>query len=151
MENELQYLIDQFLKILNLYAVLGRKPKDYGSGDLLYLTEVHTIATVGKNEKVNMTTLAEIMGVTRGAISQTIRKLVVKGLIIKSNSHNLKEFNLMLSRKGRVVYRGLGKHQKEIFAFAEPLYMSAKKEDRQLVRRLFDDISGNLEQRVRQS
>ena len=151
MENELQGLIDQFLKILNLYEVLGRKPKDYGSGDLLYLTEVHTISVVGKNESVNMTGLAELMGVTRGAISQTVRKLVSKGLILKLNSRNRKEINLSLSEKGKVVFRGLELHQKEIFAFAEPLYKAARKEETALVKRLFNNISANLEQRVRQS
>lgn len=64
MNNELQTLIDLFLKILHLYSVIGRKPKDYGTGDLLYFTEIHTITMVGKNNEINMTRLAEIMGVT---------------------------------------------------------------------------------------
>ena len=150
MENELQQLIDQFLKILNLYAVINRKPKDYGTGDLLYLSEVHTISMVGKNDFLNMTQLAEIMGVTRGAISQTIRKLVSKNFIIKSNSRNRKEINLELSEKGRIVFLGLATFHKEIFAFAEPLYETAQPRDIALVKRLFDAISGNMEQRVKQ-
>ena len=150
MENELQQLIDQFLKILNLYAVISRKPKDYGTGDLLYLSEVHTISMVGKNDFLNMTQLAEIMGVTRGAISQTIRKLVSKNFIIKSNSRNRKEINLELSEKGRIVFLGLATFHKEIFAFAEPLYEAAQPQDIALVKRLFDAISGNMEQSVKQ-
>jgi hypothetical protein len=47
MENEIQALIDHFLRILHLYSVIERKPKDYGTGDLLHFTEVHTIAMVG--------------------------------------------------------------------------------------------------------
>ena len=94
MNGELQQLIDQFLKILHLYSVIGRKPKDYGTGDLLYFTEVHTITMVARNDEVNMTQLAEIMGVTKGAISQTIRKLVHKNLIIRTNINNRKEVNL---------------------------------------------------------
>jgi DNA-binding MarR family transcriptional regulator len=148
MKNELQYLIDQFLKILNLYSVISRKPKDYGTGDLLYFTEVHTISMVGKNKEVNMTQLADIMGVTKGAISQTIRKLVSKRFIIKSNSRNKKEINLRLSDKGMLVYKGLQSFQKEIFAFAGTLYEKAKPEDVALVRTLFEAISGNMQQRV---
>jgi DNA-binding MarR family transcriptional regulator len=150
MENELQSLIDQFLKILNLYSVISRKPKDYGTGDLLYFTEVHTISTVGKNKAVNMTQLADIMGVTKGAISQTIRKLVTKNLIIRSNTRNMKEINLRLSAKGMIVYRGLQSFQQEIFAFAGTLYEKAKPEDVTLVRNLFTAISENMQQRVRQ-
>ena len=125
MNNELQTLIDLFLKILHLYSVIGRKPKDYGTGDLLYFTEIHTITMVGKNKEINMTRLAEIMGVTKGAISQTIRKLVHKNLILKSNSTNKKEFNLKLSEKGKIVYKGQESFQKELFEFAATLYEQA--------------------------
>lgn len=149
MENELQTLIDLFLNILHQYSIISRKPKDYGTGDLLYIAEIHTIATVGKNLEINMTRLAEIMGVTKGAISQTIRKLVNKNLIIKSNTNNRKEVNLRLSPKGRIVYKGQESFQKEIFIFAEKLYEKARPEERAMVRRLFMSISENMQNRVR--
>ena len=148
MENELQSLIDQFLKILNLYSVISRKPKDYGTGDLLYFTEVLTISTVGKNKAVNMTQLAEIMGVTKGAISQTIRKLVSKNFIVKSNIRNMKEINLKLSEKGYIVCAGLKTLNQEIFAFAGSLYEKAKPEDVELVKNLFEAICENMQQKV---
>ena len=149
MNNELQALIDLFLKILHLYSVINRKPKDYGTGDLLYFTELHTITVVARNHEINMTELAEIMGVTRGAISQTIRRLVAKNLILKSNITNRKEVNLKLSEKGLIVYKAQESFQKEIFTFAGSLYESARPEDRDLVRRLFLAISHNMEGRVK--
>lgn len=149
MNNELQTLIDLFLKILHLYSVISRKPKDYGTGDLLYFTEIHTITMVGRNKEINMTRLAEMMGVTRGAISQTIRKLVNKNLILKSNSTNKKEFNLKLSEKGDVVYKRQKSFQKELFTFAGTLYEKARPEDRELVKRLFLAISSNMQSRVK--
>ena len=149
MNNELQTLIDLFLKILHLYSVIGRKPKDYGTGDLLYFTEIHTISMVGKNREINMTRLAEMMGVTKGAISQTIRKLVTKDFILKSNTNNRKEINLRLSAKGKKVYKGQALFQKELFTFAGTLYDGARPEDRDLVRRLFIAISENMQERVR--
>jgi DNA-binding MarR family transcriptional regulator len=149
MNSDLQQLIDLFLKILHLYSVIGRKPKDYGTGDLLYFTEVHTITVVGRNNGVNMTRLAEIMGVTKGAISQTIRKLVHKNLIVKSNNNNRKEINLKLSGKGMKVLEAQASFQMEIFTFAASLYEKAGPEDRETVRRLFLAIAGNMENRVK--
>lgn len=149
MKDELQNLIDQFLKILHLYGVINRKPKDYGTDDLLYLTEIHTLAMVAKNHEVNMTRLAEMMGVTKGAISQTIRKLVGKNLIIRENGTNRKEINLRLSEKGKKVVKGQETLQKEIFAFAASLYNKARPEDRETVKRLFQAIISNMEERVR--
>lgn len=149
MNNELQNLIDLFLKILHLYSVINRKPRDYGTGDLLYLTEIHTITMVGKNREINMTRLAELMGVTKGAISQTIRKLVNKNLIVKENTTNRKEFNLKLSEKGLAVMKGQESLQKELFAFAATLYEKADEHDREMVKKLFLAISSNMEERVR--
>lgn len=150
MENQLQKLIDQFLNILHLYSVINRKPKDYGTGDLLFFTEIHTISMVGKNREINMTRLADLMGVTRGAISQTIRKLVTKDLIVKSNITNKKEVNLKLSEKGMIVYKGQKSFQNEIFTFAGSLYEQADADDIELVSRLFSAISNNMQERVRQ-
>jgi DNA-binding MarR family transcriptional regulator len=150
MDNELQTLIDQFLKILHLYSVINRKPKDYGTGDLLYFTEVHTIAMVGKNREINMTRLAEVMGVTKGAISQTIRKLAGKDLIKRTNSINRKEVNLSLTKKGLSALKGQESFQKEIFTFAATLYEKASPKDVDLVQRLFTAISENMQYRIRQ-
>jgi DNA-binding MarR family transcriptional regulator len=149
MKNELQPLIDLFLRILHMYSVIERKPKDYGTGDLLYFTEIHTISMIGKNRKVNMTRLAEMMGVTKGAISQTVRKLVHKDLIRKENSTNKKEFSLSLSEKGQVVLKAQESFQQELFDFAARLYERAKPDDRELVLRLFTAISNNMEERVK--
>jgi DNA-binding MarR family transcriptional regulator len=150
MNKELQTLIDLFLKILHLYSVIGRKPKDYGTDDLLYITEIHTITMIGKTHQVNMTQLAELMGVTKGAISQTIRKLVSKNYIIKSNTVNRKEVNLSLSEKGQIVYKGQESFQRELFTFAGTLYERASQHDRELVLRLFEAISENMQNRVRE-
>jgi DNA-binding MarR family transcriptional regulator len=149
MSKELQTLIDLFLKILHLYSVINKKPKDYGTGDLLYFTEIHTITMVGKNKKINVTRLAETMGVTKGAISQTIKKLVSKNLILKTNLRNRKEVNLKLSEKGRLVYKGQKSFQKDIFTFAATLYERGTPEQRDLVRRLFTEIVANMQMRVK--
>jgi DNA-binding MarR family transcriptional regulator len=149
MNSELQELIDLFLKILHLYSVINRKPKDYGTGDLLFFTELHTISMVAGNREINMTRLADIMGVTRGAISQIIRKLVRKELIIKDNINNRKEVILKLSAKGMKVLKEQDSFQKEIFTFADTLYERAKPEERDTVRRLFIAIVGNMQQRVK--
>ena len=148
MNNELQSLIDQFLKILHLYSVISRRPVDYGTGDLLYFTEIHTITTIGKNKEINLIRLAEKMGVTRGAVSQTIRKLVSKNLVLKTKA-NRKEFSLRLSDKGLIAYKGQMSFQREIFAFAETLYQKGSPQNRELVLGLFEAIIHNMQERLR--
>lgn len=148
MNTELQELIDSFLKILDLYSVINRKPVDYGTGDLLYFTEIHTLTVIGRNGEINVTQLAEKMGVTKGAISQTVKKLVGKNLIFRSNTENKREVTLKLSEKGKIAYKGQKSLQKEIFTFAKKLYKKGTPKQRDLVRRLFDEIIRNLMMRL---
>ena len=130
--------------------MINRKPQDYGTGDTLYFTEIHTITMVGKNREINMTKLADLMGVTKGAISQTVQKLVKKEYIEKSNSRNRKEISLRLSEKGIKAYKGQESFQREIFSFAESLYQKVSPEQADMVKRLFVAISENMQQRVRE-
>ncbi len=148
MEKELQELIDQFLRILHLYSVITRKPKDYGTGDLLYFTEVHTIAMIGSKGEINVTNLAGLMGVTKGAISQTIRKLTAKGLILRKSTDNRKEVLLALTEKGLRVFKGQASFRKELFTFAGTLYRQAKPGDIDTVKRLFNAIVRNMQERI---
>ena len=148
MNTELQDLIDSFLKILDLYSLINRKPVDYGTGDLLYFTEIHTITVIGRNREINITRLAELMGVTKGAISQTVKKLAGKNLIVRSKTENKREVILRLSEKGKTAYKRQKSLQKEIFTFARKLYKKGTPKQREMVRRLFDEIIRNLMMRL---
>ena len=55
----------------------------FGTGVGMYRREIHTIQAIGKNPGINITALAEKMGITKGAVSQTITKLTNKGLVCK--------------------------------------------------------------------
>ncbi|NSW93223.1 MAG: MarR family transcriptional regulator [Bacteroidales bacterium] len=148
MNTELQELIDSFLKILDLYSVINRKPVDYGTGDLLYFTEIHTLTVIGRNKEINITQLGEMMGVTKGAISQTVKKLAGKNLIVRANTSNKREVMLKLSDRGKIAYKGQKSLQKEIFTFAKKLYKKGTPKQREMVRRLFEEIIRNLMMRL---
>ncbi len=72
----------QFIKIIdeqsnrmnNKIMLLEKKPRDYGSGTLLYPSEIHCIASIAENSDAHMSRIAEILGVTRGAIMQLVLK-----------------------------------------------------------------------------
>lgn len=146
MNEELHSMIDLFTRILHLYSVIDKRPKDFGTGDLLYVTEIHAIHYIGANPEINMTQLAEISGVTRGAISQTVKRLVSKHYIARYKSKNKKEINLRLSDKGYIINKKYEDFEKERFVFAEKLYENASKQDILLIRNLFNVIYENMKQ-----
>jgi DNA-binding MarR family transcriptional regulator len=72
----------------------------------LYPSEINTVAAIGKEPDVNVTELAGRIGVTKGAVSQIIKKLNDKKLVEKyHDENNKKEVLLKLTVKGNVVFQ----------------------------------------------
>ncbi len=146
MNQELVSLIDLFNRILHLYSAIDKKPKDFGTGDLLYVSEIHAVYLIGSNPEINMTRLAELAGVTRGAVSQMIKRLVSKRYVAKFKGVNNKEVSLRLTDKGYIIYQNYLNFAKERFVFAEEIYRTASRDDIDLVKRLFTVIYENIKQ-----
>jgi DNA-binding MarR family transcriptional regulator len=148
MGSEVNELVNLFQSILHAYSIIERQPRDFGIGCTVHLSELQTISTIGENPEVNMTQLADIMGVTRGAISQTVRKLVTKKLVNRTNARNNKEVNLSLTTIGKLVCDGYHHRMQEVFTFADELYAGATQAERELVKRLFLQIHKNMKNRL---
>jgi DNA-binding MarR family transcriptional regulator len=143
MDPALRSMIDTFLKILRTYSAIEKKPKELGTGDLLYVSEIHTISIIGQHPEINMTKLADMSGVTKGAISQIVKRLISKRYVARYKTRNNKEINLRLSDKGYIVFQGHEAFEKEMFFFAEKIFENATPAERDLVKRLFDVILDN--------
>ena len=63
--------------------MVERRAFDFGIGIELYPSEIHTLSTVDQLGGCGVTELARESGVTKGATSQLVSKLVKKGLMVK--------------------------------------------------------------------
>ncbi|AHM65497.1 MarR family transcriptional regulator [Paenibacillus polymyxa] len=69
-------------------------------------SEVHCMEYIEKNVDSNVTTLAESLYMTSGAISKITKKLIKKGLIESyQKPDNKKEIYFRLTEQGKVVYK----------------------------------------------
>jgi DNA-binding MarR family transcriptional regulator len=99
-------LLDLLDKAMNRLASEHMAPHTFGTGVSLHRAEIHTIQAIGENEGINLTRLAGLMKVTKGAISQTISKLKEKKLVRKTyKDDNAKEIELYLTTKGKVGFK----------------------------------------------
>lgn len=99
-----------FHKVMNKMKRIEQKPRYFGTEILLYPSEIHTIEAIGKNAGINVTDLAALQGVTKGAVSQVIRKLVDKEMVVRmKDERSEREVLLLLSPTGKVAYEA---HQK---------------------------------------
>lgn len=84
---------------------IDRKTRYYGTDQPLYHAEIHMIKSIKENEGIHVTGLADMLGVTKGAVSQMIQKLGRKGMIVKATDpQNLSRRLLRLTPKGETAY-----------------------------------------------
>ncbi|MFA5268713.1 MAG: MarR family transcriptional regulator [Methanoregula sp.] len=114
---DMRKVSEQWIRILNKMDADERCPKDFGSGDLLHCSEIHTIMMIGKNKDINPASLSLLLGISRSAISQMIGRLVLKNLVEKHRDpDNDKEILLRLSPRGTIAYLGHEQHHAKIYA-----------------------------------
>jgi len=105
LDEKVDSLIGSGIRILNKAYALEKKPVDKGHGVLLYPSEFHLIETAGKNPAETLTSMASRLGVTKGAISQMVKKLEKKGVIKKVRiPGNKKDILLELTDFGKEAF-----------------------------------------------
>ena len=68
-------------------------------------SEIHLTEIIGDNEGLSVTGLAKLLGVTKGAVSQNLKKLEKKGLTTKEEDpENLSRSTVRLTSKGKAAY-----------------------------------------------
>jgi len=106
-----------WIRILNKMDANEKCARDFGSGDLLHCSEIHTMMVIGKRPDVNITDLAAFLGITKSAISQMITRLAGRNLVEKRrNPENDKEVLLRLTPRGTIAYLGHEQHHARIYA-----------------------------------
>jgi DNA-binding MarR family transcriptional regulator len=110
----------QWDRLLNKMDAIEKTPRDFGSGDLLFRSEVHTLMAIGENPGTNVTELAGHSGTTKSAVSQMVDKLSRKNLVEKYRSpDNEKEVFLRLTSRGRIAFLGHEQYHLKIHARIE--------------------------------
>jgi len=98
-------IMDLFTRLFNKAAAIEREPVDTGDGILLYTSEVHLIDMAGRFPEEGLSSLAVRLGITKGAISQTAKKLEEKGHLERIfREGNNKTVLIRLTRAGRRAY-----------------------------------------------
>ena len=106
-----------WVRLLNKMDAMEKCPRDFGSGDLLHCSEIHTIMVIGKHPGITVTELSSVLGITKSAISQMIARLVKKNLVERTRREgNGKEILLRLTPHGTIAFLGHEQHHAKIFA-----------------------------------
>jgi len=98
-------IIAKFSRVSKLWQQLELKRRKFGTEEDLSGSEIHLIEAVGQNEGHSVTDLSRRLGITKGAISQTLKKLESKELVVKEiDPTNASRTTVNLSTKGKIAY-----------------------------------------------
>ena len=105
------------------------------------LNEVHLIVVIGKNQPLNLVKLSELLEVSRSAITQSVRRLIQKKLVVFDfDPNNGKNKYLRLSEKGIEIFK-IHKEQQAYIEKSIFLVLNNYSEgELQTVVKLMDDI-----------
>ncbi len=134
-------------RIINKYNQKNKTAKCYGTEDLLYPAEVHMIEIIGSYEKITTTKLAEVLGITKGAVSQVTRKLSEKALISKeASAEKTNEVGISLTTKGKTVYDYHRKMHEELLQKIDLIFGSLTEESKNAMERMIHAIDESLDE-----
>lgn len=93
--NKLYHFINSYYEYMN-------QPRDYdGSGEYMNMVEIHILTLIADQPGITVSQLAKDWGTTKGAISQTIKKLENKELIYRQKKEgNAKTIHIYATEKG---------------------------------------------------
>ena len=102
--------LNQLERVIHEYNQRENCTQNYGVDVPLTQTEMHMIAVIGEQPGIGVKALAQMKGVTPGAASQMIKKLVQKGLVTKQISPESEaKIELTLTEMGQFCFL---EHQK---------------------------------------
>jgi DNA-binding MarR family transcriptional regulator len=115
-EKILAEIMGQLIRVINKFNRFEKVPMNFGIEEMLFPSEIHTIEAIGKSNWINVTQLAETLGITKGAASQMITKLAQKKFVKKIKiPRSEKETFLELTPKGQKAFEGHEKFHRDIY------------------------------------
>ena len=129
MDNKIK-ISENILEIVDVFIKNNSKEDYYGTDTKLHFSEIHMIKFIKENQGLHITRIAEKMGITKGAVSQTIGRLDKKGFLIKKkSSENYSKLIMKLTDKGEIAYINHEQHKNIFFGLVEELLENEKQEN----------------------
>jgi len=134
-------ILQKLEKLIVMMESMHTPSLSFGTGVLMHTKEIHTIQAIGRHSGINITKLAENTGVTKGAVSQIISKLVRKGMVRKTHAPgNEKEVVLELTNLGQIGFQNHEKFHMDTLDIAREYYKDQLESKLERINLAMDDI-----------
>jgi DNA-binding MarR family transcriptional regulator len=142
-----QRLMKELQTIINKILFLERKNLLRLKDITLYPSEIHLLLVVNRDQPSNATKMAEKLGITKGAVSQTLTRLERKRILIKSKDpYNKNELTVSLTATGKIAYDQYEKIRLSLFNQFESCFINFSASEREIIYRFLLSLESVLDQ-----
>ena len=107
-------LLDKILESLSKIAFIEKKRILIFDNLKLYPSEIHLLLFIYFEQDTNITEIANRIGLTKGAVSQTLSRLQKKGILTKkTDPYNKNELKIMFTTQGNKLIKKIIEMKKE--------------------------------------
>lgn len=111
----LKRLVSEYDKISKYFMHVQNMPLSFNGSAPLRIASIHLIDMIGSHPDMNMTELADSLGITKGAVSQMASTLEKKGLLKKTKTVGAgKNVMFVLTPEGEKAREGHEEYHEEL-------------------------------------
>ena len=110
--------------------------------------EMQLLRAIGRHDGISVGEAAKELGITKGAVSQTISRLSCKGSFIRKEQDpdNASRLRLHLDTDGRKIHEAHERYHREMDDLEQELLRGASPEERAFLERYLRTVCGKLNQ-----
>jgi DNA-binding MarR family transcriptional regulator len=145
MKKNIEASAEQLFRIIN-QLIFNEKNNIlvYGDNLKLFPSEIHLILMITNGKFENYNKIVQQLGVTKGAVSQTISRLVKKGILEKKKNLKNNDLTILLTDAGKKVYKQCKKIQESMLNQFSSYLISLPENDRRIIDEFLHHIETTL-------
>ena len=133
------------LSLAMAYMELDKKTRYYGTDVPIFYAEIHMLSTIARHPGIHVGGLADLLGITKGSVSEIIKKLERKALVLKeTDHHNLSKLSLWLTEKGEKAHRNHMRYHAILNGIVEDELKTASAHDVEFLSHFLSAIASTL-------
>ncbi|WP_171359370.1 MarR family winged helix-turn-helix transcriptional regulator [Vibrio rotiferianus] len=110
----MNYIVKKYLLLFEKISATVQMSNTYDTDVDIYRSEIHIIQLIGDKSELYISEISRLIGITKGTISQVVKRLEKKGLVVKQTDvQNSTRQVVRLTSKGQTAYEAHNRFHKE--------------------------------------
>jgi len=102
LNNTRQEIIYTLMEMISKSHTISKKTMRFGTDSLLHPSEIHMVVSIADSHEPHVIGLAKELGITKGAVSQIVKKLDRKGIVKRNiDINNRSKYLLEIKQKSQ--------------------------------------------------